>query len=148
MLKKILVATDGSSHARKAIDYASDLASKYNAKIYLVHVVSDKGIPDDLLQYIKVEGIHEPPESVYLQKIGEGIIGAGEKEFGEKGIKEFQSAVLQGDPAEKIVEFARDNAVDMIVVGSRGLGTVKGMFLGSVSSKVCHAADCTCVTIK
>jgi nucleotide-binding universal stress UspA family protein len=148
MVNRILVATDGSEHARKALDYASDIASKYNAKLYVVHVVSDKGIPEDLLQYIKVEGIEEPPESVYLQKVGEGIIGVAEKEIAERGVKEVQSVVLQGDPAEKILQFARDNGVDMIVIGSRGLGSVKGMFLGSVSNKVCHAADCTCVTIK
>ena len=148
MVRKILVATDGSSHARKAIEYASDIASKYNAKMYLVHVVSESGVPNEVLQYIEVEGIEEPPESVYLQKIGEGIVGAAEKEITDKGVKDVQSVVLQGDPAGKILEFARDNAVDMIVIGSRGLGSVQGMFLGSVSNKVCHAADCTCVTIK
>ncbi|NIO03304.1 MAG: universal stress protein [Proteobacteria bacterium] len=55
---------------------------------------------------------------------------------------------LQGDPAERIIEFAREKSVDMIVIGSRGLGPVKGLFLGSVSTKVCHLADCTCVTVK
>lgn len=148
MLQRILVATDGSGHARKAIEYASDIASKYNAKLYLIHVVSEAGIPADVLEYIKVEGIEEPPESVYLHKVGEGIIGAAEKEITKKGVQDVQSVVVKGDPAEKILEFARDNSVDMIVIGSRGLGSVKGMFLGSVSSKVCHAADCTCVTIK
>jgi nucleotide-binding universal stress UspA family protein len=148
MVERILVATDGSNHARKAIEYASDIASKYNAKLYLFHVVSETDIPQDVLEYIKVEGIEEPPKSVYLQKVGEGIIGAAEKEITEKGVKDVQSVVTQGDPAGKIIEFARDNRVDMIVIGSRGLGSIKGMFLGSVSSKVCHAADCTCVTIK
>jgi nucleotide-binding universal stress UspA family protein len=148
MVKKILVATDGSGHARKAVEYASDIGAKYNAKVFLVHVVSERGIPEDVLRYIQVEGIEEPPESVYLQKVGEGIIGAAEKEADDKGVTDIQSVVLQGDPAEQILEFAKDNNVDMIVIGSRGLGSVSGMFLGSVSNKVCHAADCTCVTIK
>ena len=148
MVQKILVATDGSAHARKAIDYASDIASKYNATLYLIHVISETEIPEDLLEYVEVERIEEPPRSVYIQKIGEGIIGTAEKEVKSKGVKAVQSAVVQGDPAEKIIEFAREKGVDMIVIGSRGLGSVKGLFLGSVSSKVCHVADCTCVTVK
>lgn len=148
MVKKILVATDGSDHARKAIDYASDIASKYDATVFLVHVISTSEIPQDVLDYIRAERIEQPAQTVYFEKIGEGVIGAGEKGAREKGVKDIKTAVLQGDPAEKIIEFARDNAVDMIVIGSRGLGSIKGLFLGSVSSKVCHVADCTCVTVK
>lgn len=148
MLQKILVATDGSGHARKAVDYASDMAVKYNATLYLIHVVSETKIPEDVLQYIKAEGIEEPPQTVYLQKIGEGIIGEAEKEARERGVKDIQSEVLQGNAAEKIIEFVKERGIDMIVIGSRGLGSIKGLFLGSVSSKVCHMADCTCVTVK
>jgi nucleotide-binding universal stress UspA family protein len=148
MVKKILVATDGSAHARKAIAYASDIASRYDATIYLIHVVPDKEIPEDVRHYIEIEGIKESPEQVYFQKIGEGILQAGEKAIRESGVRNLQTAVLQGDPAERIIEFAKDQGVDMIVIGSRGLGGVKQMFLGSVSNKVCHVADRTCVTVK
>ncbi|NIQ39676.1 MAG: universal stress protein [Proteobacteria bacterium] len=148
MVKKILVATDGSDHARRAIEYASDIAAKYDATVYLLHVISDNKIPDEVLQYIKVERIEQPPQAVYFKKIGEGIVGAAEKRARENGVKNVQSEVVQGDPADRIIEFAREKDVDMIIIGSRGLGSVKGLFLGSVSSKVCHAADCTCVTVK
>jgi nucleotide-binding universal stress UspA family protein len=148
MVKKILVATDGSDHARRAIEYASDIASKYDATVYLLHVISDTKIPEEVFEYIKVERIEQPPQAVYFKKIGEGIVGAGAKRARENGVNNIQSEVLQGDPADKIIEFAREKDVDMIVIGSRGLGSVKGLFLGSVSSKVCHAADCTCVTVK
>ncbi len=148
MLQKILVATDGSNHARKAIEYASDIASKYNATLYLVHVVSQTEIPEDVLEYIRVERIEQPAQTVYLEKIGQGVVGAGEKEARQQGVEDVQSAVLQGDPAERIIEFAKQKNVDMIVIGSRGLGSVKGLLLGSVSSKVCHVAECTCVTVK
>jgi nucleotide-binding universal stress UspA family protein len=56
--------------------------------------------------------------------------------------------VFSGDPVEEIIQFAKNNDIDMIVIGSRGLGKIKGLLLGSVSSKVCHLAECTCVTIK
>ena len=63
-------------------------------------------------------------------------------------MNEVCAKVVQGDPAEMIINYTREKGVDMIVLGSRGLGQIRGVFLGSVSSKVCHAADCTCVTVK
>ena len=148
MVKKILVPTDGSEHARRAIDLASDIALQYDAMLYILHVISETTIPDEVLDYIRVERVEEPPERVYQRKIGEGTIAAAEREARNKGLKEVQSEVVQGDPAEEIINFAREKGVDMIMLGSRGLGQIKGMFLGSVSSKVCHVADCTCVTVK
>ena len=148
MVKKILVPTDGSDHARRAIELATDIAFQYGAMLYLLHVVAESKIPDGVLEYIRVEKLEESPERVYLQKVGEGIITVAEREARNKGIKEVQATVVQGDPAETIINFAREKGVDMIMLGSRGLGKVKGVLLGSVSSKVCHVADCTCVTVK
>lgn len=147
MIKNILVPTDGSTHAKKAIDYASDLASKYGATVHLMHVISKSEIPEGLDRYMDVERIEEPREQV-LKKIGDGIIKSGVTEAKGKGMNNVKSSIVIGDPAEKIVEFAKDNGVDMIIMGSRGLGAMKGILLGSVSSKVCHAAGCTCVTVK
>jgi len=148
LLKRILVPTDGSGHARKAIELATDMALQYDATLYLLHVVSESKIPEDVLDYIKVEKIDEPPERVYLQKIGEGIVAAAEREAKKKGVKEVNTDVVLGDPAEMIIKYAREKGVDMIMLGSRGLGQIQGLFLGSVTSKVCHVAECTCVTVK
>jgi nucleotide-binding universal stress UspA family protein len=148
MVKKILVATDGSGHARKAVAYATDIASKYKAKIYLMHVVQEPKIPEGIIEFVKDEHIQESPTYVYLQTLGEKILGAAEREVRETGIDEVESVVTQGDPAERILEFAKQNAIDMIVMGSRGLGKVESLFLGSVSNRVCHLAESTCVTVK
>lgn len=148
MVKSILVPTDGSGHARKAIELATDMALQYDAALHLLHVVSESTIPEDVLEYIKVEKIEKPPERVYLHKIGEGIVAAAEREAKGKGLNEVYAEVVQGDPAEIIINYAREKGVDMIVLGSRGLGQIRGVFLGSVSSKVCQVADCTCVTVK
>jgi nucleotide-binding universal stress UspA family protein len=147
MIKNILVPTDGSTHAKKAIDYASDLASKYDATVHLLHVISKSEIPEGPDRYMDVERVEEPREQV-LKKIGDGIIKSGVTEAKGKGMNNVKSSIVIGDPAEKIVEFAKDNGVDMIIMGSRGLGAMKGILLGSVSSKVCQAAECTCVTVK
>jgi nucleotide-binding universal stress UspA family protein len=65
MVKKILVPTDGSEHARRAIDLASDIALRYDAMLYILHVISETTIPDEVLDYIRVERVEEPPERVY-----------------------------------------------------------------------------------
>jgi nucleotide-binding universal stress UspA family protein len=148
MVQRILVATDGSPHATKAIQFAADLASQYDATLYLVHVVSKLDIPEDFARYVEVEGFEEAPENVYLKKIGNAIIGEAEKGIDRGRVKNVQVDLVQGDPAEKILELAKEKGVDMIVIGSRGLGNVKGLLVGSVSTKVCHLAECTCVSVK
>ena len=148
MIKKILVPTDGSEHAKKAIRFGADLAAQYDATLYLMHVVAKLDFPDDFLRYAEVEGFEEAPEVLYLQKIGDAIIGQAEKGVDRKKVKKVRIELVQGDPAERILEFAREEGVDMIVIGSRGLGNVKGLLLGSVSTKVCHLAECTCVSVK
>jgi len=148
MIKKILVPTDGSDHARKATEFASDIASKYHATLYFFHVVSEIEMLEDTLGYSKLERTKKPPLRVYLQKIGEEIIRGAETEAGEKGVEDIQSAVVHGDPASEIIRFAKKWDVDMIVLGSRGMGKLEGLLLGNVSHKVCHLAECTCVTVK
>ena len=148
MIKKILVATDGSDHAKKAIDYACDLALKYDAEVYLLYVIYKSGVPKSLLKVIEAHRIEKTPEHAILKEIGDRIIKMAERECREKGVKNFQSSIIEGDPAQAIIEFAREKGVDMIVMGSRGLGNLEGVFLGSVSHKVCNLAHCTCLTVK
>jgi nucleotide-binding universal stress UspA family protein len=141
MVKKILVPTDGSEHARKAVAQACEMALKYKARVYLVHVVSP--IPD---------GIGEPGLLGKLEdnqrRFAEEVLREASREVRKRGVGNLQASVLYGDPAQGIIAFAKENGVDMIVMGSRGAGSIETLMLGSVSSKVCHMADCTCVTVK
>lgn len=140
MIKKILVATDGSTHAKKALEYASDFASKYQATVHLIHVIAPlHSVPEGYVDR-KIED--------HQQRIAKEIIEKAEKEMKKKGVESYQSTILQGNPAREIIEFARDNNVDMIIMGSRGAGVFETLMLGSVSHRVCHLADCTCVTVK
>jgi len=141
MIKKILVPTDGSDHARKAIEIASDIALKYAATICLLHVVS--------LPVIFHEGIFPAMEGMLklLEEDGKKIIEEAERETKKCGVKDVQSTVVQGDPANRIMEFTKTQGVDMIVLGSRGLTGIKGVLLGSVSHKVFHMADNIYITV-
>ncbi len=140
MLKKILVATDGSIHAKKAMDFTSDISLKYKVTVYLIHVIAP---------------LHSVAEAYVFQQIKDNqqrvageIIGKAEKEIKKKGVEGYQSTILQGNPAQEIIESARDNNVDMMIMGSRGAGKIEMLMLGSASRKVCHLADCTCLTVK
>jgi nucleotide-binding universal stress UspA family protein len=56
--------------------------------------------------------------------------------------------LADGDPAQSILHLAKERGVDTIVMGSRGLSDIKGLFVGSVSHKINHLAECTCITVK
>ena len=148
MAKKILIPFDGSVHSKKAILFAADVAQQHDSELFLIHVVKDKDIPPEILEYIESEKIDGGIGKVSAKLISEGIMKAAQQQVRDMGLKIAKSMVFRGDPAEEIIQFARNNDIDMIVIGSRGLGKIKGLLLGSVSSKVCQLAECTCVTIK
>ncbi len=148
MFTSILVATDGSEHAQSAITQACELALKYDSKLYFLHVLHDMVIPEGIYEYIKIEKVEESPETVYLRKIGDGILEAAKKKAASLGVKDFETVIAEGEPAKEILKFAEEHDVDTIIIGSRGLGSLKGLMLGSVSNKVCHMAECTCITVK
>ena len=173
MLKTIIVPTDGSLHADKAVDLAGDLAAKYGAKIVLLHVLLRGHMPEGLLRAAQVENIaaksskpgnlvNMPQEIMarvegkkgtqvpleVLQFIGKRVLAGAEKTCRDKGVETVELAVEEGNPTEIILDYAKQTNADMIVMGSRGLTSLKGVLLGSISTQVSALASCTCVTVK
>jgi nucleotide-binding universal stress UspA family protein len=173
MIKTILVPTDGSDHADKAVGLASELAEKYGAKMVLLHVLRNGQLSEELVHAAQVEHIGEPaardvgslailpPEIMarvdpkgggqapleVLQFAGHQLMEEAERSARQKGVGEVETTVEQGDPAGQILDTADHVKADMIVMGRRGLGSLKGLLMGSVSEKVSHLAKCTCVTV-
>ncbi len=148
MINKILVPVDGSDHAFKAIELAANTAKQNDATVYILHVIKRTEITEPVLDYIKSEGIKDTPTVVYQRLVETQIIAPAVVEAKNKGIKHIESVVIHGDPAEEIISYAKDHDIDMIIIGSRGLGSVKGLMLGSVSTKICHATDRTCMIVR
>jgi len=148
MLNKILLATDGSADSRKALAFAIDLASRYRSDLYVVHVISSMKIPMEILDYVSAEDIDDPPASFYLEKVGQRIIKQSQSECQATGCKNVSAVVLRGDPADMVVKYAKENQMDIIILGSRGYHGIKGRLLGSVSRKVSHASECSCIIVK
>ncbi len=142
MITKMLIPIDGSDHSRKVIELASDIASRYKAKVHIVHVIS----PLDRAHELYEDLLKEVEEN--YQNYARKIIAEAERAFKKKGVEGYQSAILRGDPAQAILQFAKENGVDMIVMGSHGAGAADMLMFGSVSHKVCHLAKCTCITVK
>ena len=142
MIKKILVPVDGSEKSNKAIELAADLAKKYKASVHLLFAVKPIVFPDDFGGTIVADTIDK------LRVIGSQIISAAEAEAKKYGITKIETTVVEGDPTERIVGYAKDHDIDIIVIGSRGRGTFKDILVGSVANKVSHRAGITCVIVK
>jgi nucleotide-binding universal stress UspA family protein len=130
-MKRILVAVDGSQPSLKAARMAADIALRFGAKLTLVHVVPKLLLPPDVygLTIAEVEKEH--------RAYAENLLAKTIQLLAEPGV-EISTTVLYGSPAESIAEEAAATDVGMIVVGSRGYGAVKRMFIGSVSDRLVH----------
>jgi nucleotide-binding universal stress UspA family protein len=106
------------------------------------------GIPVEVLEYLSAEDIDDSPASFYLEKIGQKIIQQSENECKITGCENVHTIVLRGDPADNIIEVAKDKQIEIFILGSRGLRGIKGRLLGSVSRKVSHASECSCLIVK
>lgn len=130
-MKRILVAVDGSETALAAARFAADLAQRYGARLSLVHVVPKLLLPPDVygLTIAEVEKEHRAYADALLDKTMAAVRAPG---------LEVEPVVRYGAPAEAIAEEAAAADVGMVVIGSRGLGAVARVFLGSVSDRLVH----------
>lgn len=148
MMKKILVPVDGSGHAFKAIEFASDMAKLYNATVYILHVYKHAEVTGTLMDYMKSEKIKESPSATYQTLIETQIIAPAFSRLRNMGIDTAESAVLQGDPAELIIDYAKEHDIGMIIMGRSGMGSMTGLMMGSVSTKVILSTDRTCLIVR
>ena len=137
MYKKILVATDGSENSKHAMNYAMETAAKWNAELLILTV-----IPKPLTYRTPIEG-----SPVYIPQFDDDlknaynriIMQAAETVMKGQPEVEVRSLLKRGHPKEVILEVADKEDVDLVIVGSRGLGGISGWVLGSTSR---HVVDC------
>ncbi|EZQ03199.1 MULTISPECIES: universal stress protein [Acidianus] len=141
MFNHILVAYDGSEHAKKALEVGIDLAKKYNAKLEVVEVVDTAVFAGAGIAPVPADVI----DSVYNR--AKADIEEAKKISKEKGI-DAEGVTLEGEPASAILEYSSKNNIDLIVTGSRGLSAIKRIFLGSVSSRIVQEAKVPVLVIK
>jgi nucleotide-binding universal stress UspA family protein len=147
MYKKILVGLDGSSHGLKAAEAAVEIAKKFDAELHLLTVTRPYKVSPKLKQYLEAENLLGEPKYVMDQMTNAIVIEA--MAIAEKaGLKKVESQVREGKPARTIVDHAHNNKIDLIVLGSRGIGEVEGALLGSVSQKVSLLSGCAVMIVR
>ncbi len=147
MITRILVATDASPASNRAIDFAADLAAKYKASLSVLHVIREMQLPEELRAMAEVEKL-EGSRSDVMKFVAKKILHDAELRAQRKGASDVHTNVAEGDPANVILDHAKAIGVDLIVLGTRGLGTVKSMMLGSVSRKVTNLAEVNCFIVR
>ena len=174
MISNIVFATDGSEHAVQAQKTAIDLALKYDAKLMVVHILTHDHPSSEMQRMVDVEHLTGPDkaysgnysdismtvgrmlgsrnssdkEARVIVALGEKIVKTVTKDAKVAGVKEVDSEIRPGDYANGILEVANRIDADLIVMGRRGLSTLKGFVTGSVSHKVSQRADCSVLTVK
>ncbi len=146
MLKNILVATDASPASNRAIDLAADMAGKYDATLHLLYAVREMQLPPELKKMAEVEKIAGARSDV-MEFVGRKILGDAEARALKKGAGKVKTALEHGDPATVILRYAKRRKADLVVLGTRGLGKVKGVLMGSVSHKVTNLSEINCLII-
>lgn len=146
MIKKILVPVDGSKQSEKAIEFACSLAEKYGAEILIQHTVETN--LHEHAMFMGSAGFAFELDEEQIHSAGKVIVEAAMKIVGDHHNLIADTIIDHGSPAHNIVQCAKGNKVDMIVMGSRGLSNIGGLLLGSISHKVSHMAECTCVTVR
>lgn len=132
MFRSILVAVDGSDHAERALVEASDFARAEGAGLTAITVVTPPPLPVLASPY----AVPLPRDVEVLEREGEAILAKAAGSVSED--VPLATAVHKGAPGPAIVERISEGKHDLVVLGSRGRGAIRSLFLGSVSHYVLH----------
>jgi len=159
-LKQVLLVVDGSTHGQAATSYLGQFALPTSCQIHVLHVlppayqddyyiqswpagidmIHPVTIPEDLQEQLQQQAKNELAE-------GEKLLAQVKKDLAAHGV-DAHTALQRGDAATKILEYIDEKNIDLVVTGSRGLGKIRGWFLGSVSRKLAHYAKCSVLIVK
>jgi nucleotide-binding universal stress UspA family protein len=140
MFENILLAVDGSEHAMNAAQVASSLANAMNSQTLRIVVAYDTipvHIGDPYMQNALSARISETEE--ILQRAVQVVWAVSAQIYTE---------MIEGNPAETILDVARSRNSDLVIMGARGLGKLSGLLLGSTSQKVLSLAPCPVLIVR
>ena len=141
-IKRILFPTDFSDSAEHAAAYAADLAVKYSARVYVLHVIYD--ISRDSGWY----GSHLDLDTIYadIKKGAQAELDRIAATFPDT--VEVEKALVIGKPQADILAFAKEADIDLIVIGSHGRKVIGRVLFGSTAQGVIRRAKCPVLTVR
>ena len=157
--KRVLLVTDGSDHSQFAVQYISRCPLPEDASLAVIHVLPPE-MTTDMLYRSWPYGIDViPPVISSDMDVSLATQSSKEEELGKELLKQTVNTLAElniksipilrrGDAATEILDYAQQENIDLIVVGSRGLGQMRNLLLGSVSSKLIHYSECSVLVVK
>ena len=140
-MKKLLLPVDGSDASQRGIAYIiANRESVSGAELHLLNVQSP--LPSRMTESISHGVVHQ-----YHLEQGENELAGARAELDAAGLK-YVSSIEVGPAAEVIARYAREKKIDQIILGTRGLGAVTGMLLGSVTIKIIRATNTPVLLVK
>jgi nucleotide-binding universal stress UspA family protein len=137
MFDRILVAIDERGHADHAVVAAAELAAKFHAQLMLLTVMGGEGLVEDLGTMTRDEGL-------YVGEVTQRLLDEVERVAIARGAHDLVRLDLEGEPAPTILEAARANAADLIVMGAH-IGRSGGL---DVPHQVIEHAPCACLIVR
>ena len=143
-LKKILCPTDFSEGSLEALTYAISLARSTRSRLILMYVVNQKMFSEGL----------SLARAAAPEDLGKELADEARRRFktlipaGERDGLDWETNIRSGNPAQEIIRYARENDVDLIVIGTVGHSGVEHVIFGSTAEKVVRGAHCPVLTVK
>ncbi len=144
-LKKILFPTDFSDPSKEALKYALSFAREHDAQLIALHVINKQLFSEglNLPRVISIDALEEAMAKEAARRMVDffsDVVGIDKINF--------KKIVLQGNPFLEIIKFAKENDIDMIVIGTHGRSGLEHILLGSTAEKVVRKAPCPVLSVK
>lgn len=143
-LQRILIPTDFSSHSQTALNYACEFARRFDAELHLLHVVQD------VYSLLPEPAVAFPPPGEYMAELKAGAERALREALPppqDAGLRVVR-AVCEGVPFLEIIRYARQQEIDLIVIGTHGRSGLAHVLMGSVAEKVVRKAPCPVLAVR
>jgi nucleotide-binding universal stress UspA family protein len=142
-LKRVLVPTDFSEASGSAVKYGKAFAEAFGATLHLLHVLEDP-----LIYAPTSEGYLPPPQ--FFEELEQGARQRLDTTLSDAERQKLQAEIVlkKGSPFVEIVRYAKDQNIDLIVMGTHGRGPIAHMLMGSVAEKVVRKAPCPVLTVR
>lgn len=145
MLKKLLVAIDGTEYSWRALEYAAGIAKMSGAELVILTVSKDglQHVPQLPLEGELAGSVNKP-----AMQMGNEVLGAAKHIMDEQQLNCTYVLVIGSKPAQEIIRHCQKERCDTIIVGTRGFGAIEGLFKNSVSHQLIENAAVPVIVIR